>query len=499
MKPLEIDSQTNLSHILNELKTTEEDGLELTAVPNEATVLDNPINKAIIEKAAIGFNKEVIFPAGAIESAPEVDSDNLGFVEGEDILAKTPLEEVHNIIQPTAVNTKEVIPKNKKIALPSFLKKKWVVLTTVIVSLLVITSLLLYFLPSAKIELVLSSETKDSQVTLSGDTSIKEVEIENKKIPLKSVEVSKEDNDEITTTGKKTIGTYAKGRVTIYNLDTDNEKSFPAGSTILTPVATSSATFKLDNDVVLPKAPFLGTPSSVGVNVTAIKAGSEGNLAAGITFKVNSISNIVYAKNDLAFSGGSSKEVTVVSSADRETLKKNLVDKLTEDAKSELEKKNKDVLVPEDGFAITVNKETYDPKDLNAEAEKLKATIDITATTFTANRDDLIAIASDTLEKSAKGFKVDKQASKVSLQQTDKLTDKTGTFLGKIKAVLHPNIDREEINKNTTGKSLSEVKAYLDSIKNIQSYKVMTSPGFFQIFSRMPFLSNRIEISIKEN
>ena len=34
MRQLEIDSQTNLSHILTELKTSEEDGLELTAVPN---------------------------------------------------------------------------------------------------------------------------------------------------------------------------------------------------------------------------------------------------------------------------------------------------------------------------------------------------------------------------------------------------------------------------------------------------------------------------------
>ncbi len=201
MRQLEIDSQTNLSHILSELKTTEENGLELNTVPNETTILDNPIHKLIIEKAAKAFSKEVVFPASPIEDAPEVESDDLGFVEGEDIVAKTPIEEVHKMIQPAAVISKEVLAKKKKLVLPKFLKNKLVLLGIGVIGLIIALGTLGYFLPSAKIELVLSSETKDSQITLTGDTTHKEVALLNTIIPMKAIGVSNVGDDEAATTG----------------------------------------------------------------------------------------------------------------------------------------------------------------------------------------------------------------------------------------------------------------------------------------------------------
>ena len=94
MRPLEIDQSTTLSHILNELKTTTEDGLEITSVPGEKTILDNPVNRSVIEKAAKEFKKEVALPASS-EGGPTLtegestalEPDDLGFVEGEDVVA----------------------------------------------------------------------------------------------------------------------------------------------------------------------------------------------------------------------------------------------------------------------------------------------------------------------------------------------------------------------------------------------------------------------------
>lgn len=495
MRQLEIDSQTNLSHILSELKTTDENGLELNVVPNETTVLDNPIHRLIIEKAAKDFNKEVVFPASPIEDAPEVESDDLGFVEGEDIVAKTPIEEVHKMIQPAAVISKEVLAKKKKFTLPKFLKNKLVLLGIGVFALIIAFGLGIYFLPSAKIELVLSSETKDSQITLTGDTTQKEVDIKNKIVPMKAIEVSKEGDDEQTTTGKKTVGTVAKGRVTITNRSV--EKTFIAG-TILTPVATSSATFKLDNDVTIPASQWpLGSDGTIGVNVTATAAGTAGNLAANTSFKVGSASTIeISAKNDLALSGGSSKQVTVASADDREVLKKQIVDKLTADAKKDTEKKTKDSIVPDEGSIVEVVKEEYEPKDINAEAEKLKATISIKVKTFVFDRNDLTKVFVESLEKSAKGFSVDKEASKITLQQTEKTSETVAKFIGKIKAVLHPEINKKEITRQTTGKSLNDVDSYLDSSGNISSYKVITFPGFFKF---MPFNQSKIEVRLKND
>jgi hypothetical protein len=105
---LEIDSSTTLAHILNELKTTEENGLEITGVPGEKTILDNPLNRDIIEKVAKEFKREIILPAapegGATLTSPEsqvvAESDDLGFVDGEDVVAKLPMEEVPKVVHP---------------------------------------------------------------------------------------------------------------------------------------------------------------------------------------------------------------------------------------------------------------------------------------------------------------------------------------------------------------------------------------------------------------
>lgn len=495
MRQIEIDSQTNLYHLLSELKNSEETGFEFNTVPGEKTVLDNPLHRLILEKAAKEFNKEVVFPVESIEKAPEVD-DDLGFIEGEDIVAKAPIEEVHKMIQPAAVISKETSKKQIKNPLPKFLKNK-IALAVIGLAILILVSLsAVYFLPSAKVELVLSSETKDSQITLTGDTKATTVNVKEEIVPMKLVEVTKEGEDELTTTGKKTVGTYAKGRITITNRST--ERTFVAG-TIISPVTNSAVTFKLDGDVVIPASQWpLGQDGSAGVNVTAVSPGTDSNLEANTSFKIGSASTIeISAKNDLAFSGGSSKQVTVASSEDREALKKQIVEKLTSAAKKDLTKKTKDSVVADDSSLVEILKEEYTPKDVNAEAESLKASISIKVKAYVFVQEDLLNIFEDSLEKSAKGFSLDKDSSEISLQQTEKSSETSAKFIGKIKAVLHPEIDKAEIIRRTTGKSLDEVGKYLDSTGNISSYKVVTFPGFFKILNHMPFNQSKIEVSLK--
>ncbi len=499
MRQLEIDSQTNLSHILTELKTSEEDGLELTAVPNETTVLDNPVHRLIIEKAAKEFKKEVVFPATPIENAPEVESDDLGFVEGEDIVAKAPIEEVHKMIQPSTVATAEVLAKKKKFVFPKILKNKFALIGVGILILIFVFGFGFYFLPSATIDLVVNSDNKDTQVTLTGDTTANSVDIKNKIVPMQAVSISKSGSDQLATTGKKTIGTYATGRVTITNSDSNNSKTFLAASTQLT-TATSSATFSLANDVTIPQAPFgcISVPPcpSVGVNVTANQPGADGNLPANTLFKVNGQTNSVSAKNDADFTGGSSKQVSVASSYDRDALKKQIVDKLTADAETALKNQNSNSIIPGQGTTVDVVSETYDPSAVDATTNTLKATISIKLSTFSFDRNDLISVLVDSLAQSSNGFSVDKDASKITLQQTDSISVTSAKFIGKINAVLHPKINKDEVVRQSVGKSLNEVGAYLDSTGYFSRYRVTTFPGFFKIFNRMPFNKNKITINV---
>lgn len=498
MRNLEIDSQTTLAHILNELKTTEEDGLELTVVPGEKSLLQNSVNKKIIEKVAKEYKKEVVFPAVPIEQAPETDGDDMGFVEGEDVVAKAPIEDVHKMIQTPVVST----TVNKKSPsqvnlLNKLLKKKLVWIGGVCLILIIILGVGVFLIPTADISLTAKTEDKDSQLTVLGDSTTKEVNTKDNIIPYQNAEVGKEGSDEQATTGKKTIGTVAKGRVTITNQDDTAAKTFTAG-TILTPSNDASLTFKLDSDVSIEQAPT-GGEKTAGVNVTAVKAGTESNLAEGTVFKVGGAPTaLVFARNDVAFTGGSSKLANVASQEDRDSLKNKIIDKLEEEAKTEIEKKQQDIIVIEDSFDIKVTKEVYEPKTVDAEAEKLKATIGISATAAFVENGELKKLVIENLSAGSEGFEVDEKNLVISLQQTSK--DPTGkiNMIAKIKAKLVPDLNQDDIKRHLVGKSVGQAQKYLDSVEEIAAYKVSSSPFYFRILGRLPFSTGKIQISFED-
>lgn len=500
MRNLEIDSQTTLLHILSELKSTEEDGLELTSVPGEKSLLDNPINKKIIEKVAKEEKKEVVFPAVPIEQAPETEGDELGFVEGEDVVAKAPIEDVHKMIQPSGGAAVTVSDKSGPTKL-SFLKKlrknRLVWLGAAVLLVILIIGMLVFFLPTAEITITAKTESKDSQLTIKADQAAKEASVEDSVVPYQTAEVSKEGADQQATTGKKTIGNPAKGRVTITNQDTTTQKTFTAG-TILTSTANATVTFKLDSDVSIEQAP-VGGERTAGVNVTATKSGTEGNLAEGTVFKVgNSPEYLVFARNDVAFSGGSSKLANVASQEDRDSLKNKIIETLEEEAKKEVEGKQKDVVVVEKSFEVKITKETYDPKNVDAEAENLKATISINATAVFVDKDQLKKLVVESLAKGSDGFSVDEENLEVSLEQSTKDSSGRLTLIAKVKAKLVPDIDQEEIKRNLAGKNVSAASKYLDSLEEVAAYKVSSSPFYFRFLGRLPFMADKIKINFED-
>ncbi len=499
MKNLEIDSGTNLNHILSEIKNTQEDGLELTGVPGQDSILDKKINRTIIEKFAKEHKKEIVFPAIPIEAAPEVESDDLGFVEGEDIVQKAPIEEAHKMI----ASTGPVQPQKKS---NKFFKKlmanKLVWIGAAAIVLLLLISGVFYLLPTATIELTPKAESKEAQVILTGDPDTKGASTETNTIYFQTAEVTKEGSGQQATSGKKTIGTPAKGRVTVTNQSLA-EKDFVAG-TIITPkvvpgsTTAPDVTFKLDTEVKLPPSQGFGNDSTAGVNVTATKAGADGNLPANSSFQVGTADTVsVFAKNDVAFSGGDSKQATVASQADRDALKKTIIDKLEEEAKADIEKKQKGIVVVTDSYETKVNKETYDPKAVDAEADTLKATINITVKAAFVDSDDLNKLVTASLEKSASGYNVKEEDLKIVLSQTSKESDGTIKMLAKVEAQLTPSISQDELKKNLAGKSISDAKKYLDSIAEVSEYKVVVQPIYFRIFGHLPFKGDRILIVYK--
>ncbi len=491
MRPLEIDQQTTLNHILGELKNGSEEGLELTSIPGEKSLLDNPINRSIIEKVAKSFNKKVAFPNLVVQEAlPE--TDDLGFIEGEDIVSKMPMEEVPKTIKPASAGFEK--PKVKKtggFSVGKLVKSKLVWAVAALGVLLIVLLAAVLFLPTSTVTLTLSATSKDVTADVTADAKITASDATGK-IPFTNEQVTKEGSDELTATTKKTIGTSATGRVTITNRD-NVAKQFLKG-TILTPISSSSVIFKLDSDTSLAAASF-GGEVKIGASVTAAAAGDAGNLLAGNTFKVGSESSpLVFAQNDLAFTGGATQEVTVATQSDRDSLKTKLVNKLTKDATDQVQTKSSDSLVVEDSLATVVTKETYTPKAVDTQADKLKATIDIKTTATLIKKSDLLSVLVNKAKKDTSGFKIDETNSSVSATLVNKNPDGTLSLSGKLTAKLFPTFNKDKIAAHVAGKSLSAVGNYLNSLDNVSGYKVVSTPAPFRILRMLPFFKNQIKI-----
>src|SRR3989344_435690 len=87
-------------------------------------------------------------------------------------------------------------------------------------------------LPKAKITIFIDQKVLENQAEVVADPSITQVDEAGKKIPGKIVETDESGSDTGQATGKKKIGSPAKGKVALIN-QTTSPKTFPSG-TILT-------------------------------------------------------------------------------------------------------------------------------------------------------------------------------------------------------------------------------------------------------------------------
>lgn len=515
MKILEFGQDTTLQQILESIRETQEDTVDLR-LPKDSPLLTNKTNKEIIEKYAKKINKNLSFPG--IDSTPTKTEEDFGFVEGQDITEKKP-EKIAAVSELAKPHTQEEISEkeepektvspdsNKPAKGPlKFFKnlrgrKKLLVLGAGSIVLMVIILLgTFWFVPAAEVSIVVEKEEKSNQITLSASESVTEVDLENKIIPLTVEQITKSDVDTAETTGKLTIGAPAKGRVTIGNFSIVTSKKYSAGTSIKTTSGQNSGLeFTLDTEVTVPKASSSGlSAGQAGVNVTAKKIGANGNVPKSTVFQIAS-ENIgtVRGVNDVAFTGGESKQVSAVSEEDRKNLKEKLLEKLKKEVEEELENKIGGATVPKGGLETEILKEKYD-KVIGEESEEVTLTLEVKAKATLFKEEDLKKILIESIKPTIKeGFTIDEENSTVE-SELFKAEGEEGVveILGKINAVLIPDLSEKDLKSKLTGKSFGGASSFLQSLENVSGFEIELKPAIFRLFKILPFNSGRISVNI---
>lgn len=400
------------------------------------------------------------------------------------------------------------------ISLPSFLPEDFSGKTPLLFSglaILIVLSILGWFywtLPKAKVTLVVSPQILEKEadviirsgliVFIASDiiaTSSSGIDEINSGISGKLITVSENTSGKSSATGKKITGDKAKGQVTIYN-KTENQKTLSKGIIITSPAGIK---FTLDNDVVIASTSAFATSfSSVVANVTASQIGTEGNLPFGANFTIADYPTSSYfARNDNAFSGGTSRTVQAVSKEDQEKLLSSLSSQLLDKAKQEFSSKsNMSERIIEETVKKVITKKAFSAAEGSETSQfSLDLAMDFTALSY--NENDVKSLLEKVIKDAIPGD-FSYQAKNASFTTKLKDTKKDGSALVTVvfTAKLLPKIDLDQVKKKLAGQSIAKGKKYLLGLSSVSDAQFSFSPQLPGFLLSFPHLAKNITLEI---
>lgn len=513
-------------------------------LPQIASLPNNFDAKAVLFGAATQMGFEVLqepIKEELIPSTPEIEKGNeenvgqeeayssledFGFIENQDI-AKNPLpQKKEELFVPStslrAQGKQEIVTfKEAKIKVVSLLIKikdnsskllrlkkipivfptgKKNILIPVLVSGVVLFIAFYLFGTSSTVVLTLKARIIEQNKNISFSTS-KASDRSQGVIAAEIVSVSEEGSASTAATGKKEIGDQAKGKVTIFNRLSE-AKTLPETTIIKSP---NGLEFALENSVTIKavassSADETVSPSKVEVSVVARQIGKESNLPSGTKFSVASFDTTeMIAKNDSPFSGGTKKEVTVISKSDVEKLIEELPKILESKAKEKIKKQvSKDKNLLPIFTNKTLSKKKFN-KDAGQEGDKLTLEGIVSYTGTAYKKDALKSLAQDLIKDSisndmtikSNNFKIDLK----DIREKDKKI--TATLI--VKALLQPKIDEKTLATKLSGKSYKDAKSLLLKIPQVESIDISSKPAIPFLPKILTKTTNNIKIIVNVN
>lgn len=478
---------------------------KIEILPEEIEIKSVCLAGASEIKGEVHYKVTAFAAEEAIEEEPEA-VENLGFVVG-DIAGKkqeegpfestdlqVPFEESELALPEETVS----VPENK-LSTRRFLPKlpkspiKLAILFGVIgtLSLILIAYL---FLLKAEVKVFVEPKILEKETQVTADPKQKTVDEEAKIIPGQIVETDVSGSSKAAASGKKQIGDPAKGTVIIRN-KTDGGIPLSKG-TILT--AQNGLKFTLDLSAsAAARSAEDGTWSKTTVTVTATSVGADGNLASGTDLTVSGYSSErLIAKAEGNFSGGTSKDVTVVSDDDQKKLLASLASDLRKQARQKLQDQLPGKKILEEALSEDNVKKSYS-KHINDQASEfsLNLTIHYKGTAF-EDKDLKLIVSKLVTTQVPEGFELnlegtETQADVSKLENMGKLI-----FLAKFKAKLLPKLNKDELVNKIKGKSAKEAENTLKGMDSILGLEIKLTPSLPPILQRLPLLSKNIKLEV---
>lgn len=222
-----------------------------------------------------------------------------------------------------------------------------------VTSTIVIGSILL-LVPAGTITIVPSQQPVLASVTVRASPATEEVNVTNNLVPARQIEVLVEETAQIPTTGKRDVPDKAAvGTITLVN-QRNQDLLVPAGTIVRTSTG-SNVRFKTLSDVTV------GPRGSAQTRIEAVDPGPAGNVPAGRINRIDGLGVALRVLNEAPTGGGTVRQGSTVTAADKERLRVSLLAQLQQRAYTRLgEQLEEGEFVPPESVETLVMSMVYD-------------------------------------------------------------------------------------------------------------------------------------------
>lgn len=448
----------------------------------------------------------------------ESAADQLGFVEGEDILEikkqktppppppdqqyavevssapinkKTPIQVEETAVSEPSANISFFAKIFSYILTPPSPKKLMIGLGLFIAIVLIASFIASQILISSQLIIKINAQEYQSDFNInvvpqgSYDTA-------KSQIPGQSIIGRAQASQKAVAGGSKKTGDPAQGEVTIFNI-TSAPKAFPKGTTIIN---KSGLKFSLDEAVEATSAGKPGQPGQTKARVTALEVGPQYNLDPGQDLSFTEFDEFSYwVQNDAPFTGGAQRQVTVVTQDDLERLEKLLMDTTVARARDDLKSQAAGQKLIDEAIIVKVINKDFDKKP-EEEAALVNLDLAVEAQAIVFDENDLKKLLVETKETPA-NLQIHPQDIEINQLKVSPGENQL-TLAGRFRASLIPKFSQDELKGKIKGQSQKEARAIIREIPEVTDITINFSPQL-PIFNSLPRNEQKIIIKIETN
>jgi hypothetical protein len=332
-------------------------------------------------------------------------------------------------------------------------------------------------LPRAKATISVAAQSAPISLDFTGAKDAK-LDTTQVVIPTQIVTVTDEQSKQFPTTGQKDAGTKATGTLLVSNLT-------GADITLATfsPKDNPSLVYVADVPVVA-KA----NGGTATVSVTATSPGDEYNGFAGKQFfAVKDNDPLLTAVSPAGMSGGTTKQVSIVSQGDIDSAKDSLSKDVTDAVTADFNTKASELKIVDDTKTSSVVSSSASP-DLNSQATTFTMTVKVTMEAIGFSMNDISSLISSEVKNQLGSTKqIIDDGSKDATIVIDSSDISTGAISGTITTTAYVSsiLNQNDIQINLEGLSDAKATNYLAGLDGVQSSKLEYWPSFIKSFPRI--------------